>query len=112
MDIQTDTHEIHVTTIALSGRLDALEARGLRDLLDSHLASGHSRIVVDLRDLEFVDSAGLAALVKGMKDCRNADGDLRLVTPTARDAMRVFELTRFDKVFIMTPDLEDALSGW
>jgi len=112
MDILTGTHEIQVATVALTGRLDALEARGLRDLLDSHLASGHSRIVVDLRALEFVDSAGLAALVKGMKDCRTAGGDLRLVAPTERDAMRVFELTRFDRVFTMNAELEDALSGW
>lgn len=112
MDILTGTHEIHVEMITLSGRLDALEARGLRDLFDSHIAAGRNRIVVDLRGLEFVDSAGLAALVKGMKECRASGGDLRLVSPTAKDAMRVFELTRFDRVFDMVDDPESALGGW
>ncbi len=112
MDILTGTHEIQVEVITLKGRLDALEARGLRDLFDAHLAGGRNRIVVDLQALDFVDSAGLAALVKGMKECRASGGDLRLVAPTTKDAMRVFELTRFDRVFNMAADPETALAGW
>jgi anti-sigma B factor antagonist len=54
---------------------------------------------VDLSAVVFVDSAGLAALVRGLKDARLAGGDLRLVRPGADEAMRVFRLTRFDRVF-------------
>ena len=112
MDIVTGSHQISVTTVVLDGRLDALEAAPLRQVLQEHIAAGEMHLAVDLAAVEFVDSAGLAALVKGMKDARSAGGDLRLVAPTAPDAFRVFELTKFDKVFSMAPDLPTLLAQW
>lgn len=106
------SYEMTIATVELSGRLDALEAAPLREILSGHLQIGKRRIVVDLSTVDFVDSAGLAALVKGMKDARSEGGDLRLVAPTNPDALRVFELTRFDKVFTMSDSLENALVNW
>ena len=73
---------------------------------------GIVRIVVDLASAEFVDSAGLAALAKGMKDCRSHGGDLRIVSPLHEDAMRVFALTRFDQVFTMSDSADTLLDSW
>lgn len=101
-----------VATIAVSGRLDAVEAAPLRATLNEYLTTGTNRIVVDLSDVVFVDSAGLAALVIGMKRARQDNGDLRLVTPAHADARRVFELTKFDEVFVMAEDLDAAHEGW
>ncbi len=101
-----------ISTVELTGRLDALEAGPLREMITAHLRIGKRRIVVDLSKVEFVDSAGLAALVKGMKDARSQGGDLRLVSPISPDAMRVFELTRFDRVFSMSASTADALRNW
>lgn len=112
LDVHTGSHEIDILTIRLEGRLDALEATELRQLFTSHLQDGRNNLAVDLSDLEFVDSAGLAALVKGMKDAREAGGDLRLVWPTSVDAQRVFELTSFDKVFSYAHSLDDLLAQW
>lgn len=112
MQVRTASYEIDIATIRLAGRLDALEAGDLRQLLKDHLSDGRANIAVDLSEVTFVDSAGLAALVKGMKDATLAGGDLRLVSPTLPDAKRVFELTRFDKVFTMAPSLDDLLATW
>lgn len=101
-----------VVTIVVSGRLDSVEAAPLRATLNEYLTSGTNRIVVDLSDVEFVDSAGLAALVIGMKRARMENGDLRLVTPSHADARRVFELTKFDDVFVMSDDVDAAHEGW
>lgn len=99
-------------TIVVSGRLDSIEATPLRSTLNEFLTKGTSRIVVDLADVQFVDSAGLAALVIGMKRARLENGDVRLVTPLHADACRVFEVTRFNEVFHMFEDLELAHEGW
>ncbi len=112
MEMRTGTHEIAIETVELSGRLDALEATGLRDLLTARIDAGSTNLALDLSNVSFVDSAGLAALVKGMKGARSAGGDLRIVSPTNADAMRVFELTQFDKVFQMAPTLDELLSQW
>lgn len=105
-----DTEEVVVVTI--DGRLDALEAGPLREVLQGHLDRGKDRLVVDLSAAEFIDSAGLAALVRAMKQARTAGGDLRLVAPELAEAMRVFELTRFDKVFEIKQTLTEALVNW
>lgn len=111
MKVQSETRTVAVEIISLTGRLDALEAGGLRDVLGNLVAAGTIQIVVDLSDVEFVDSAGLAALVKGMKDARSAGGDLRLVRSQNSDAQRVFSLTKFDKVFEMADDLDELLGS-
>ena len=112
MEMSTASYEMRISTIELEGRLDAVEAVPLREALDAQLALGKYRIAVDLSKVSFVDSAGLAALVKGMKNARQKGGDLRLISPVDSDALRVFELTRFDKVFTMTDTLADALVNW
>lgn len=104
--------EASVATITVTGRLDAVEAAPLRSQVSEHLLGGTYRIIIDLSTVEFVDSAGLAALVIGMKRARLNGGDLRLVRPTHPDAQRVFALTKFDDVFVMAEDLELAGKGW
>jgi len=112
MTISKAETNMRVINLHIEGRLDALEAPNLREAIGEQLAIGPTALIIDLTDVEFVDSAGLAALVKGMKDARKGGGDLRIVSPTAEDAMRVFKLTRFDKVFAMFDTLEEAQRGW
>lgn len=87
--------------VTLSGRLDAVEAPALRAQLTRLLARGVRCLVVDLDGVHFIDSAGLAALVRARRDCRAAGGDVFLVRPGSENAMRVFRLTQFDEVFVM-----------
>lgn len=112
MKIESNENAMRLVTIKLDGRLDALESPALRSMLTETIGDGPTTVVVDLSDVEFVDSAGLAALVKGMKDARLSGGDLRLVRPSSDAAMRVFELTRFDQVFAMAASADEAVRGW
>lgn len=99
MKITTVDQVTRSTTVALEGRLDALSSPSLRKTLDAVFADGVHRIVIDLAAVDFVDSAGLAALVHAMKAARSEGGDVELVRPRSDDAFRVFQLTRFDAVF-------------
>lgn len=112
MALRIGKKETVVATITVTGRLDAADAAPLRAAVGEHLASGTNRIIVDLSSVEFVDSAGLAALVIGMKRARLDGGDLRLVAPRHPDAQRVFALTKFDDVFVIADDAELAAKGW
>ena len=112
MTISKAEASMRVINLKIEGRLDALEAPGLREAIGEQLSEGPTSLIIDLSEVEFVDSAGLAALVKGMKDARRGGGDLRIVSPAAEDAMWVFKLTRFDKVFAMFDTLEAAQRGW
>lgn len=103
MNIDIDTTVETAATVVLSGRLDALSAPDLRRRLAALDLEGVCDILIDLSDVEFVDSAGLAAMISGMKAARLSGGDVELLRPRSDDAYRVFELTKFDSVFTIHP---------
>jgi len=91
-------------TVQLSGRFDAFEVDEFRAAVEQLQAKGTNHIEVDLSDVGFIDSTGLAELVRGMKRCRTAGGDLKLVTPS--DPVQVIlELTRLDTAFDIAFDI-------
>jgi anti-sigma B factor antagonist len=101
--IQVSVHTISVTTVtvAISGRLDAVVCPEVRAEFDRRIADGCQHLVADLSNAIFVDSVGLAALVKAMRDAQAAGTTFEIVRPSNEDAMRVFRLSKFDEVFIM-----------
>lgn len=84
----------------LAGRLDALAATAAREELAAADVSAPDVVVVDLRPLDFLDSAGLAVLVQLLRRCEAAGTPLRMGFPPAADAARVLELTQFDRIFV------------
>jgi stage II sporulation protein AA (anti-sigma F factor antagonist) len=88
-------------TVALRGRLDSLEAQGLRDTVGRLTAGDCRRMVIDLTGVTFIDSAGLAVLVRTHRELQASGGELILVRPTGADANRIFQLTQFDQIFTM-----------
>ncbi len=90
-------------TVVVTGRLDAVAAPDLQAVLTGLVADGRRRLTVDLAAVGFVDSAGLAVLVRARRETRATGGDVELVSPRSDDALRVFRLTQFDQVFTMHP---------
>ncbi len=85
-----------LTLLALAGELDLLTSPALADALEA-LASGDRRVVLDLRGLEFMDSTGLAVILRFHQRTKDEDFDLVVVRgPEAVD--RVFRVTQTDKL--------------
>ena len=68
---------------------------------------GPRRVVLDLGQVDFIDSSGLGAIVAAMKQM-DADGTLALAAPT-ETVRKVFRLTRMDTVFEIFDSLDEAL---
>jgi anti-anti-sigma factor len=96
--------------VTIDGRLDAHSVPEAREQLDACIASGTSRLVVDLSNVSFLDSAGLAMLVTVLKRARQEGGDVKLVWPTSENTQRILRLTRFDRVFEIANTAEQALA--
>jgi anti-anti-sigma factor len=92
----------------LAGRFDAAEAPLVRAELCRIIDAGATTVLIDLSAVTFIDSAGLAALVRGRRDARAGGGDVILVSPSDDSALRVFRLTQFDDVFRMVKLRADA----
>lgn len=88
-------------TVVFTGRFDAVEAMAARTRMAEPDITGARHLVLDLADVTFLDSAGLAVLVRARQDRLRDGRTIALVRPTAEAAMRVLRLTQFDQIFTM-----------
>ena len=59
-------------------------------------------MVVDLSGVTFIDSSGLAVLIRAREDIRNYGGTLTL-SGIREDVLVIFEMARLDQVFLINP---------
>lgn len=100
-----------VTVVAVAGVLDAGGAPVLGDRFDALLAEGVQRFVIDLAALRFMDSSGIAVLVRLFKRVRIGHGDVRLAA-TQPAVEKILRLVRLDRVFDLHPDVERAVASF
>ena len=96
--------------LAVTGEVDVATAPRLREQLISLVGEGKVRIVVDLEQVDFLDSTGLGVLVGALKRVRTQEGDLSLVCTEAR-ILKVFEITGLTKVFSMHRSVDEAVAA-
>jgi anti-sigma B factor antagonist len=94
--------------VELSGRLDAYESQPFNTWLEQASERPPAQIIVNLAGVNFVDSSALSILVKGMKRCRQHNGDL-VLCQMQQPVKVIFELTRLDKAFSIFESEEAAL---
>jgi len=88
--VRDDTQEGGIT-ITVRGEIDMATAPDLRTALDDAIESGASRIVLDCRALEFLDSSGIGVLVAARKRLGEA-GELVIDSPPAH-VRKVLDIT-------------------
>lgn len=95
----------------LSGRLNAASAPEAKDRLKALIREASGNLLLDLGELSFIDSSGLAALVSAYKAAAESGGTLKLACLLPQVA-QVFSLTRLDSVFETYADVEKALDSF
>ena len=95
--------------VALRGVLDVADAVSVAAALTA-VAARQRDIVVDLAGLEFIDSSGVAALVRGRRQARYAGGELLLAAPQ-QQVLRVLTLTRLIDVFPVHASVAEAVGS-
>jgi len=97
--------------MVLSGRLVmGRELEQLDTTVQSLLAQGDRRFVLDATGLEYLDSAAIGALVAALSLVKKAGGDLRLAGASPR-IQRVFSMTGVDKLIPAFPTVAEASAG-
>ena len=107
----TAVRHADVLVVAVTGRIDYMNAEEFKSALQPHLANcvaSGDRVVLDLSRLEYVSSAGLRVLMIAAKDVRARKGTLVAVSlqPVVRE---IFEISRFTLVFDIFDSVQDAL---
>jgi anti-sigma B factor antagonist len=97
------------TIVAVGGEIDVYTAPKLRDTITDLVAAGSYHLVIDMTEVEFLDSTGLGVLVGGLKKVRANNGSLELVCTTDR-LLKIFKITGLAKVFVIHSSPEAALA--
>ena len=93
-----------VTIVDLSGRIVLGEgSAGLRDLLRKLVSEGIKKILLNLRNVDYIDSSGLGELVSAFTSMRSQGGELKLLNLTKR-VRALLQITKLLTVFDITDD--------
>lgn len=83
--------------VAMRGEIDAVAIPSLSGCLEDAIDSGHRQVVLDMADVSFIDSVGLAAIVAANKRMATCSGTLSVRRPSAhvRKLLDITGLTGF-----------------
>jgi anti-sigma B factor antagonist len=93
-----------VTIVDLSGRIVLGDgSAGLRDLVHNLVSEGNKKILLNLRNVDYIDSSGLGELVSAFTSMRSQGGELKLLNLTTR-VRALLQVTKLLTVFDITDD--------
>ncbi|MEP6525743.1 MAG: STAS domain-containing protein [Nocardioidaceae bacterium] len=111
MDLSLNTRTVgDRTVVEVGGEIDVYTAPKLREALIELVQGGTFNIVVDMEQVEFLDSTGLGVLVGGLKRVRSHDGSMTLVCTQER-LLKIFRITGLTRVFEIHPDVDAAVAS-
>jgi len=112
--IESEAREgVHVVT--LRGELDLATAPDLRKVLEDELA-GLAPVLIDLSDCEFIDSTGIAVIVRAWQQRQGSDGvsemgGLLALCAPEKQVSRILEVTGVDTSISVFEECDDAVAS-
>ncbi|MEH2026135.1 STAS domain-containing protein [Nostoc sp.] len=97
---------LRVKVLEMSGILDGIRGNQLRREVSDILANGADILLIDMKEVKFIDSSGLGALVSAMQMVRIANGKL-FVCSISDQVRMLFELTKMDRIFKTFADQDE-----
>ena len=111
MEIKSELTEGVTVLFIKEDRLDANNSEELKVELRRLFETGTKKLVIDLKEILFIDSSGLGVLVSGYKNASALHGSLKLSNLQSQ-VKSMFELTRLHRVFDIFSTVDDALESY
>jgi anti-sigma B factor antagonist len=110
MNLKTETSGGLMVIYVCEERLDAHNAEELKTEMNRLFEGGTKDILIDLKEVRFIDSSGLGVLVSGFKNASTRQGSLKLCGLQTQ-VRSMFELTRLHRVFDIFQTVDEALES-
>ncbi|MBZ2176446.1 MAG: STAS domain-containing protein [Acidobacteriota bacterium] len=108
----TEREKEGIVVLDCAGQLVAGESTGaLRARLSALIAAGKSQLILNLAEVNYIDSSGLGALVMCFSSARRAGGMMKLVH-LSRRTVELIVLTRLETVFEIFDDEQSAVNSF
>ncbi len=113
MSMKVSTRQVDgVTILDLSGRIVLGEGSiQLRDAVKELTAKGQKHILLNLSDVNYIDSSGLGEMVSAYTSVKNAGGELKLLGLTKK-VHDLLQITKLYTVFDVKDDEASAVSAF
>lgn len=99
-----------VTVLRVSGRLDTEDTQGLEARTLEAIEAGTAHLLYDFEDLDYINSSGLRVLVMAWQRLRK-QGGVVAVSGLRDYILEVFEISGYDKVFVLHATRREALKA-
>ena len=111
--MELQTHEDgSVTVLTVTGDLVIGDAEStFKKTVTRLLEEGHTRLLVDLTGVGFLDSSGLGALVRALTQSQKEGGQTKLLG-AGPQIRKLLQMTKLDSVFEIHDDMEAAVSSF
>ncbi len=107
----TALQQAGVVVLTPEGELDVNNVDSLRDMIEREFEKGTRKLLVDLSEVTYMDSAALGTLVSGLKKARQKNVQFKIAN--LQDPVeRIFNLTRLSKFFEIYKSTEEAASSF
>ena len=101
-----------VAVLHLQGKImGGPDATSLHEKLHELIETGTRSVVIDLKDVDWMNSSGLGILIGGLSAIRKSGGDLRLASVTEK-IEEVLRITKLDRVFDVYGSTDDAVTSY
>lgn len=104
-------HKGAVSVIALEGELDIYNSAELKSAIQDELSQGAKKLLLDLQEVGYIDSAALGVLVGGLKRAREAKAELKLANIKG-PVEKIFKLTKLNEFFEVYASEHEALESF
>ena len=111
MNLKTEQQGNIQVVFVREERLDANNSESLKTEMLRLFESGTHDMLIDLKEVRFIDSSGLGVLVSGFKNAAARQGNLKLCSLQSQ-VKSMFELTRLHRVFDIFPSVDEALDSY
>ena len=110
MKITEDKHD-DVTVCMIEGEINITTSPDLRKAFDALIKNNVGKVVVDLTNVSYIDSSGLATLVEMFQRLKKIGGRLRFAGMNQK-IRSIFEITKLHKLFEICDTLDAALQNF
>jgi len=110
LDIEARERE-GVMILDLNGKLAVGGASVLREKVNAQMAQGHTKVILNLKDVDYIDSTGLGMMVICFTSLQKASGTMKLEHLNRRN-IELLLLTKLSTVFQIFGDEQDAVNSF
>ena len=102
--------KIDIVTFSVE-KINALISDEIRDVISKVFDTAHSRVIIDLQGVSYIDSSGFGCFISIMKIARNNYGILKFANPEPA-IMDLFRMLHLHTVFQIYDEVDDCIRSF